>query len=106
MSVAMPLHLSVGCGGLDVQQGGVQLLEGLEPPLVAGPGQVRGEPLPDIESGSSVGLVVELDSESRFERLNVVLPSAGDVHDAFEFEQVAIGDVGEVNMNVDAEFGL
>jgi hypothetical protein len=37
-------------------------------------------------------------------RLNVVLQSAGDVHDAFE--QVAIGDVGEVNVNVDAEVGL
>jgi hypothetical protein len=92
MSVAMPLHLGVGCGGLDVQQGGVQLLEGLEPPLVAGPGQVRGEPLSDLESGPSVGVVVELDSESRFEGLNVVLQSAGDVHDSFE--QVAIGDVG------------
>src|ERR1700681_3238433 len=85
MSVAMPLHLSVGCGGLDAQQGGVQLLE-------------------DLESGPSVGLVVELDSESRFERLNVVLQSAGDVHDAFE--QVAIGDVSEVNVNVDAKVGL
>src|SRR6202171_3610594 len=104
MSVAMPLHLSVGGGGLDVQQGGVELLEGLEPPLVAGPGQMRGEPLSDLESGPSVWLVVELDSESRFERLNVVLQSAGDVHDAFE--QVAIGDVGEVNVNVDAEIGL
>src|ERR1700694_1393351 len=101
MSVAMPLHLRVGCGGLDVQQGGVQLLEGLDPPLVAGPGQVRGEPLSDLESGPSVGLVVELNSESCFERLNVVLQSAGDVHDVFE--QVAIGDVGEVNGNVGAE---
>ena len=64
----MPLQLSVGCGGLDVQQGGVQLLEGLVPPLVARPGQVRGEPLSDLESGPSVGLVVELDSESRFGR--------------------------------------
>src|SRR6202163_3349714 len=85
MSVAMPLHLSVGCGGLDAQQGGVQLLE-------------------DLESGPSVWLVVEVDSESRFERLNVVLQSAGDVHDAFE--QVAIGDVGEVNVHVDQEVGL
>jgi hypothetical protein len=99
MSVAMPLHLRVGCRGLDVQRGGVQLLEGLEPPLVAGSGQVRGEPLSDLESGPFVGLVVELDSESRFERLNVVLQSAGDVHDAFE--QVAMGDVGEVNVNVE-----
>src|SRR6202163_370859 len=104
MSVAMPLHLRVGCGGLDVQQGGVQLFEGLEPPLVAGSGQVRGEPLADLESGPSVWLVVEVDSESRFERLNVVLQSAGDVHDAFE--QVAICDVGEVNVNVDAKVGL
>jgi hypothetical protein len=31
----MPLDLSAGYGGMDVQQGGVQLLEGLEPPLVA-----------------------------------------------------------------------
>jgi hypothetical protein len=92
MSVAMPLHLGVGCGGLDVEQGGVQLLEGFEPALVAGPGEVGGEPLSDLESGPSVLLVVELDSESRFERLNVVLQSAGDVHDAFE--QVAVGDVG------------
>src|ERR1700674_4227764 len=104
MSVAMSLHLSVGCGGLDVQQGGLQLLERLETTLVARPGQVRGKPLSDLESGPSVGLVVELVSESRFERLNVVLQSAGDVHDAFE--QVAIGDVGEVNVNVDAEVGL
>jgi hypothetical protein len=92
MSVAMPLHLSVGGGGLDVRQGGVQLLEGLDPPLVVGPGQMSGEPLSDLESGPSVGVVVELDSESRFEGLNVVLQSAGDVHDSFE--QVAIGDVG------------
>src|ERR1700730_3038066 len=104
MSVPMPLHLSVGCGGLDVQQGGLQLLEGVEPTLVARPGQVRGEPLSDLESGPSVWLVVELDSESRFERLNVVLQPAGDVHDAFE--QVAIGDVREVNVNVNAEVGL
>src|SRR6202521_5309924 len=104
MSVAMSLHLSVGCGGLDVQQGGLQLLERLETTLVARPGQVRGKPLSDLESGPSVGLVVELDSESRFERLNVVLQSAGDVHDAFE--QVAVGDVGEVNVNVDAKVGL
>src|ERR1700736_2372945 len=99
MSVAMPLHLSVGCGGLDVEQGGVQLLEGLDPTLVAWPGQVRREPLANLESGPSVWLVVELDSESRFERLNVVLQSAGDVHNAFE--QVAVGDVGEVNVNGD-----
>jgi hypothetical protein len=104
MSVAMPLHLSVSCGGLDVQQGGLQVLEGLEPTLVARPGQVPGEPLSDFESGPSVLLIVELDSESRFERLNVVLQSAGDVHDAFE--QVAIGDIGEVNMNMNAEVGL
>src|SRR3984893_2397757 len=104
MSVPMPLHLSVGCGGLDVEQGGLQLLEGLEPTLVARPGQVRGEPLADLLAARSVWLVVEVDSESRFERLNVVLQSAGDVHDAFE--QVAIGDVGEVNANVDAEVGL
>src|SRR6478752_247579 len=104
MSVAMPLHLSVGSGGLDVQQGGVQLLEGLEPPLVAGPRQVRGEPLSDLDSGPSVGLVVELDSESRFERLHVVLQLAGDVQNAFE--QVAVGDVSEINVNVDAEVGL
>src|SRR5258708_25876221 len=104
MSVAMSLHLSVGCGGLDVQQGGLQILEGPEPTLVARPGQLRGEPLSDLESGPSVGLIVELDSESRFERLNVVRQSAGDMHDAFE--QVAIGDVGEVNVNVDAEVGL
>src|SRR3954465_7770518 len=57
-----------------------------------------------LDSGPAGGLVVELDSESRFERLNVVLQSAGDVHDAFQ--QVAIGDVGEVNVNVDAEVGL
>src|SRR5580704_16408012 len=104
MSVAMSLHLSVGRGSLDVQQGGVELLEGLEPTLVARPGQVRGEPLSDLESGPSVWLVVELDSESRFERLNVVRQPAGDVHDAFE--QLAIGDVGEVNVNVDAEVWL
>ena len=73
-------------------------------PWFAGPGQVFGEPLADLESGPSVGLVVELDSESRLERLNAVLQSAGDVHDALE--QVAVGDVGEVDVDVDAEVGL
>src|SRR5262245_8343647 len=104
MSVAITLHLGVGCGGLDVEQGGVQLVEGLQPPLGAGPGQVSGEPLSDLEPGPSVRLVVELDSKSRFERFNVVLQSAGDVHDAFE--EVAVGDVGEVDVDVDAQVGL
>src|SRR5256885_14299994 len=104
MSVAMPLHLGVGRDGLDVEQGGVQLVEGLKPPLVAGSGQVSGEPLADLKPGPSVRLVVELDSESRFERLNVVLQSAGDVHDAFE--EFAVGDVGEVDVDVNAEVRL
>ena len=66
----MPLHLGVGRDGLDVEQGGVQLVESLEPPLVAGSGQVSGKPSSDLEPGPSVKLVLELHSESRFERLN------------------------------------
>src|SRR5262249_3816712 len=66
--------------------------------------QVSGEPLSDLEPGPSVRLVVELDSESCFERLNAVLQSAGDVHDAFE--EFAVGDVGEVKVDVDAQVGL
>src|SRR6267143_5676248 len=104
MSVAMPLHLGVGRDGLDVKQGGVQLVEGLKPPLVAGSGQVSGKPLSDLEPGPSVRLVVELHSESRFERLNVILQSAGDVHDALE--EFAVGDIGEVDMDVDEEVRL
>src|SRR3990172_9922238 len=51
------------------RRAGVQLGERLEPALLAGGRQVLGEPLADLESRPSVGLVVELDSHPRLERL-------------------------------------
>ena len=64
-----------------------------------------GEPLPDLESRSSVGLVVELDSHPRLERLEAPWQLAGDAHDAVE--QLAVDDVREVDAAVgpDAGFG-
>jgi hypothetical protein len=38
--VAMPLLLGVGREGPDMEQGGVQLIEGLLPPLVAASGEL------------------------------------------------------------------
>jgi len=46
---------------------------------------------------------VELDPESRLERLDALLQPAADVHDAFECSPV--GDVGEVEWDVHAEPG-
>src|SRR5215207_8534411 len=100
----MALQLDGVCDGLDVEQGGVQLLERLEPALIARPGQVGGKPLADLEPRPSVGLVVELDPEPRLEWLQALLQPAGDVHDAFE--EVAVGHVGQVDVDVDAEVGL
>ena len=47
---------------------------------------------------------MELDPESRLERLDALLQSATDVHDAFE--EFAVGDVGEVDVDVDAKVGF
>jgi hypothetical protein len=47
---------------------------------------------------------VELESERRLERLDVLLQLTRDVHDAFE--QFAIGAVGEVDVNVDTKVGF
>ncbi len=74
----------IGCNSLDMHQGGVQLGERLAPTLLAGVRQVFGEPLADLEPRPSVGLVVELDPQSRLERLDALLQPATDVHDAFE----------------------
>src|SRR5262245_7478277 len=103
MSLAMPLHLDVDRGGA-TRQGEVQLGERLEPTLLAGVRQVPGEPLADLESGPSVGLVVELDPDSRLERLDTIRQLASDVHDAIE--QLGLVDVGEVDVDVDPNAGL
>jgi hypothetical protein len=65
---------------------------------------VFGEPLADLESRSSVDLVVELESEFRLERLDVFRQPTRYVHDAFE--QLAVGDVGEVDVDVDTKVGF
>jgi hypothetical protein len=65
---------------------------------------VLGEPLADLESRPSVGLVVKLDSESRLERLEAIRQLASDVHDAIE--QLVVGDVGEVDVDVDPKAGV
>lgn len=63
-----------------------------------------GEPLADLESRPSFGVVVELGSYSRLERLDALLELASDVHDAIE--QLAFGDVGEVDVDVDPNAGF
>jgi hypothetical protein len=55
-------------------------------------------------ANNSSGVVVELDSESRLERLDAIRQLAGDVHNAIE--QVAVGDVSEVDVDVDPKAGL
>ncbi|MFE9657294.1 hypothetical protein [Micromonospora sp. NPDC006431] len=81
----------ISCNSLDIHQRGVQLGERLAPTLLAGVRQMFGEPLADLQSRPSVGLVVELDPESRLERFEALLQPATDVHDAFE--QFAVSDV-------------
>ena len=58
----------------------------------------------DLESCPAAGLVGELDAESRLERIDATRQLAGDVHDAIE--QFAVGDVGEVDVDVDPKVGL
>jgi hypothetical protein len=94
----------ISCTRLDTHQRGVQLGERLEPTRHAGTRQVFGEPLADLESRPSVGLVVELDPEPRLERLDALLQPATDVHDALE--QFAVGDVGELDVDVNAKAGV
>src|SRR6266542_5448356 len=72
---------------------GVQLGERLEPALLTGGRQMLREPLADLESRPSVGLVVELDSDPRLERLETLGQLAGDVHGAVE--QLAVDDLHE-----------
>src|SRR5262249_34481666 len=93
----------ISLSSLDIHQCGVQLGEGLAPTRLAGVRQVFGEPLADLESRPSVGLVVEFDPESRLERLDALLQPAADVHDAFE--QFTVGDVGEVDVDAHAKAG-
>jgi hypothetical protein len=57
------------------------------------------EPLADLESCPSVGLVVELVSDLRLERLEALRQLAGDVHGALE--QLAVDDLREVQVDVD-----
>jgi hypothetical protein len=86
---------------LDIHQRGVQLGERLEPTLLAGVRQMFGEPLADLQSRPSVGLVVELDPQSRLERFDALPQPTTDVHDAFE--EFA---VGEVDLDVHAKAGF
>lgn len=85
-------------------QHGVQFGKRLKPATFAGARQVFGEPLADLESRPSVDLVVELESELRLERLDALLQLTSYVHDAFE--QFAVGDVGEVDVDVDTKVGF
>lgn len=62
------------------------------------------EPLADLESSPSVGLVVELDSEPRLERLDALGQLAGDVHGAIE--QFAVDDLREVEVDLDPNVGI
>src|SRR5262245_21528435 len=80
---------------------GIQLGECLGAALVGGGHQVLGELLVDIESRPPVGFVVELDSDRRLERLEAPGQLAGDVYDAGE--QLAVDDVGEVDVDVHAK---
>jgi hypothetical protein len=57
------------------------------------------EPLADLESSPSVGLVVELESDPRLERLEALGKLAGDVHGAIE--QLAVDDLRKVEVDVD-----
>ena len=65
---------------------------------------MRWQPLADLESRASLALVVELDSESRCERLDALLQLAGYVHDALK--QFAVCDVCEVDVDVNAKVWL
>ena len=76
----------ISCNSLDIHQRGVQPGERLEPTLLAGVRQVFGEPLADLESRPSVGLVVELDPESRIERLDAHLAAVQAAEDPKELE--------------------
>jgi hypothetical protein len=62
------------------------------------------EPLADLESSPSVGLVVELESDPRLERLEARGKLAGDVHGAIE--QLAVDDLHELEVDVDPNAGI
>src|SRR5438874_847078 len=83
---------------------GVQLGERLEPALLTGGRQMLREPLADLESSPSVGLVVELESDPRLERLEALGKLSGDVHGAIE--QLAVDDLHEVEVDVDPNAGI
>src|SRR6266540_260064 len=101
----MPLHLDNRCRpSPSAIQHGIQFGERFEPALFAWARQVFREPLADLESRRSVVFVVELESELRLERLEALLQLTGYVHDAFE--QFAVGDVGEVDVDVDTKVGF
>jgi hypothetical protein len=68
--------------------------------LITPPGQVVGKQVADHESRPSVGLVVE----RRLEWLQALLQVAGHVHDALE--ELSVGNLGQVDVDVDAEVGL
>ena len=83
---------------------GVQLGERLAPALLTGGRQILREPLADLDSRPSVGLVVELDSDLRLERLEALGELAGDVHGAIE--QLAHDDLRKVDLDVDPNAGI
>jgi hypothetical protein len=82
----------------------VQLGERLAPPALRWGHMALGEPLADLESRPSVGLVVELDSQSRLERSEVPWQLAGDAHDPIE--QLPVDDVGEVDAALGPAAGI
>src|SRR5262249_9171265 len=94
----------ISCTSLDIPQRGIQLGERLAPTLLAGVRQVFGEPLADLQSRASVGLVVQLDPQSRLERLPALRQPATDVPDALE--EFTRGDGGEVGVDAHATAGL
>jgi len=62
------------------------------------------EPLADLESSPSVGLVVELESDPCLERLEALGQLAGDVHGAIE--QLAVDDLRKVEADMDPNAGI
>jgi hypothetical protein len=63
-----------------------------------------GEPVAELESSPSVGLVVELESDPHLERLEALGQLAGDVQDAVE--QLAVDDLRRVGVVVDPNVGF
>jgi hypothetical protein len=86
-------------GVASVEQRDVELGERFTPSPLAWLRKVTGKPLGYLQAGPSVRLVVKLDPESRLERSEAIVSLTGYPHDAFE--QYAIGDVGQVDIDVD-----